>query len=161
MAMGQDDFGWSGARDPSLIRPYVGDRIVAGLTSVPDSIKAAQDTGPPGEEASGLRPYLLTGGRAGPVDSTLEIEAQVAVTGYGRARVDRLSFERRDIVRLCASPFAIAEIAAQLNLHLGVVRVIVGDLVAEGCLEARRPEIGVERSVPIIERVIRGLQAIR
>jgi hypothetical protein len=135
-------------RDPPLVRPYVED---------PRDIEG----GPEQEPASGLRPYLLTGGRVGPVDATLEAEAQVATTPAGRAGVDRLSFERRAIVLLCREPMAMAEIAARLDLHLGVVRVIVGDLIAAGQLVARRPEPGVERSVSIIERVIRGLQAIR
>jgi hypothetical protein len=34
---------------------------------------------------SGVRPYLITGGRARPVDSTLRIEAQVLTTWEGRA----------------------------------------------------------------------------
>jgi hypothetical protein len=112
-------------------------------------------------EASGLRPYLLTGGRVSSTDIDLEIEAQMATTARGRSVIAQLAFERRDIVALCVRPTAVAEIAAQLNLHLGVARVIVGDLVGEGYLAARRPEVGLERNVPIIERVIRGLQAIR
>ncbi|NNJ62222.1 MAG: DUF742 domain-containing protein [Dactylosporangium sp.] len=111
--------------------------------------------------ASGVRPYLLTGGRTGPVKGTLEIEAQMATTPLGRAILERLSFEQHDIVKLCQQPTAVAEIAAQLNLHLGVARVIVGDLLTSGYLSARRPEVGLHRNVPIIERVIRGLQAIR
>jgi hypothetical protein len=132
--------------DPSLIRPYVGGRHL-------------DDAVVPERADPGLRPYMLTGGRTSPAG--LEIEAQVETTEAGRGSVARLSFERRDIVLLCRAPVAVAEVAAQLNLHLGVVRVLVADLVGEGYLMARRPEAGLERSVPIIERVIRGLQAIR
>lgn len=159
--MGTDDYDPPGARDPSLIRPYIADRLAAAAGSP----SAASDPPPVPEpvrgETSGLRPYLLTGGRAAPVTANLEIEAQMATTALGRSIVEHLAFERRDIVLLCLQPTAIAEVAAQLNLHLGVARVIVGDLLSEGYLAARRPEIGLERSVPIIERVIRGLQAIR
>jgi Protein of unknown function (DUF742) len=136
--------------DPSLVRPYIGNQ--GAQPTVPES---------DGSLPSGLRPYLLTRGRAGPVDGTLEIETQVAATPTGRASLDALVFEQRDIVGMCVTPMAIVEIAARLGLHLGVARVLVDDLVAAGHLAARRPETGIERSAPIIERVIRGLQAIR
>ena len=157
---GHDDFDLP-AGDPSLIRPYLGDRSGPAAAS-PAGVPAEPEPADVAERADhGLRPYLLTGGRAGPAGAKLEIEAQVETTATGRGAVGQLSFERRDIVLLCRGPMAVAEIAAQLNLHLGVVRVLVADLVAEGLLAAGRPEVGLERSVPIIERVIRGLQAIR
>jgi len=159
--VGTDDLDPPSARDPSLIRPYIADQLAAaaGLPSEPHQHTGSGPGADP--ETSGLRPYLLTGGRTAPVNVNLEIEAQMATTALGRAVVERLSFERRDIVALCRYPTAVAEIAARLNLHLGVARVIVGDLLTEGYLAARRPEVGLHRNVPIIERVIRGLQAIR
>jgi uncharacterized protein DUF742 len=118
--------------------------------------------GPPRDyEASGLRPYLQTGGRVRPLDANLEIEAQVMTTPAGRADAARLAFEQRDIVALCEQPSAIAEIAARLGLHLGVARVLTSDLIAMGYLNVRRPETGRGRDAQIIERVVRGLQAIR
>jgi hypothetical protein len=110
---------------------------------------------------SGVRPYLITGGRARPVDSNLQVEAQVLTTWEGRAALERLSYEHRDIVALSVRPTAIAEIAAQLHLHLGVTRVVVADLVALGYLVVRQRERGGgPQQVHIIERVIRGLSAI-
>jgi len=109
--------------------------------------------------ASPVRPYLLTGGRARP-DTGLEIEAQVLTTGAGEQALERYRYEQRDIILLCREPLAVAEIAARLNLHLGVARVLVGDLVASGHLGTRRPHSGLHRNTAIIERVIRGLQAI-
>ncbi|MET7424493.1 DUF742 domain-containing protein [Dactylosporangium sp. NPDC005555] len=109
--------------------------------------------------ASAVRPYLLTGGRARP-DAVLEIEAQVLTTAAGEDALDRHRYEQREIVLLCRRPLAVAEVAARLGLHLGVARVLVGDLVACGHLAARRPDHAPHRNVAIIERVIRGLQAI-
>jgi hypothetical protein len=102
-------------------------------------------------------PYLITGGRSRPVDDSLEIEAQVMATGAGQTDVQRLTFENRDIVVLCAQPLAVAEVAARLGLHLGVTRILVGDLVATGHLSVRRPERDTRSRAEIIERVIRGL----
>ena len=140
--------------DRSLIRPFVDGRT-ADTEAGSSAVAAAGAAGP------GLRPYLLTGGRVGSDQRSMEIETQVEMTERGIDEMLLASFERREILQLCQRPIAVAEIAAQLNLHLGVVRVLVGDLVAEGRLATRRPEDGLERSVPIIERVIRGLHAIR
>jgi Protein of unknown function (DUF742) len=107
-----------------------------------------------------IPPYLLTGGRARPADESLELEAQVVATAAGREDLARLHFEPRDIVRLCENPYAVAEVAARLGLHLGVTRILVGDLVLTGHLSVRRPEHDAHLRADIIERVIRGLDAI-
>ena len=107
-----------------------------------------------------LPPYVLTGGRARPVDDRLEIEAQVVATRVGRGERGRLQFEPRDILTLCRDPHAIVEVAARLGLQLGVTRVLVGDLVATGHLSVTRPESHPGRRAEIIERMIRGLDSI-
>jgi Protein of unknown function (DUF742) len=110
---------------------------------------------------SRVRPYLVTGGRVRPVDSTLQIEAQVLTSAEGRAALDRLAYEHREVAALCLRPVAVAEVAARLHLHLGVTRVVVADLVAMGYLLIRHPEVAPHQQVHIIERVISGLTAIR
>ncbi|MBA2307876.1 MAG: DUF742 domain-containing protein [Pseudonocardiales bacterium] len=107
-----------------------------------------------------LRPYLLTGGRVSSTGVALEIEAQVVTTELGQATREGLAYEKRDIVELCDAPLSVAETAARLGLHIGVVRVLVGDLVALGHLAVLRPEVGLASDVETIEKVIRGLQAI-
>ena len=116
---------------------------------------------PPEPHVSGVRPYFITGGRARPIDASLQPEAQVLATSNGRAALDRLTYEHRDIVALCLRPRAVVEISALLHLHLGVVRVVVADLVALGHLVVRAGETAPHQQVHLIERVIRGLTAIR
>jgi hypothetical protein len=106
-----------------------------------------------------LRPFLLTAGRVAGQDS-IAIETQVVTTDSGRTAVDQLGFERRDIVSLCGNPLSVAEIAAQLSLHLGVVRVLVGDLSADGHLSVYLPNADASTDVDTLLRVIRGLRAI-
>lgn len=108
-----------------------------------------------------LRPYLLTSGRAQPVDQTLEIEAQVATSRRGATSQSSLTFEHRDIVELCHTTMSVAEIAAMLHLHIGVARVLVADLAALGHVVVHRPAAALDQDVDMIERVIRGLEAIR
>jgi hypothetical protein len=112
-------------------------------------------------DVSLLRPYLQTAGRAQPVDQTLEIEAQVATSQLGAASQLNLTFERRDIVTLCQQTMSVAEIAAMLGLHIGVARVLVADLAALGYVVVRRPSTKPAQDLSMIERVIRGLEAIR
>ena len=118
---------------------------------------------PNGEDpdVSLLRPYLLTAGRAQPVDHTLEIEAQVVTSQLGAASHSKLTFEHREIVTLCRETMSVAELAAKLKLHIGVARVLVADLAVHGYVVIRRPETRFSLDLGMIERVIRGLEAIR
>lgn len=108
-----------------------------------------------------MRPYLLTGGRARPTNAGLEIEAQVVATESGLAALHRHVYEQHAIIAACAVPMAVVEVASRLGLHIGVTRVLVGDLITLGHLAVRRPERGRQPNTQTIERVIRGLQAIR
>jgi len=111
---------------------------------------------------SGVRPYLLTGGRVRPVARHLPIEAQLMTTPAGQSASGRLTYEHRDIVELCRRPYSVAEVAAHLGLHTGVVRVLAGDLIGLGYLtvHAQPRMTGRREREVIIERVIRGLRAI-
>jgi hypothetical protein len=139
------------ARDrvPELIRPYV--------SAGPD-LRAPEATDP---DAELLRPYLLTDGRVEPADGTLEIEAQVVASELGHASYAQLAFEYRDIVGLCGTTMSVAEVAARLGYHIGVAKVLIADLVARGHVVVRRPNAQSALDLNMIERVIRGLEAIR
>lgn len=115
---------------------------------------------PDGSNPARLPPYLLTGGRTKPVIADLPVEAQLTTTSIGLAGADAYAFESREILGLCLHSMAVAEVAARTRLQLGVVRVLVGDLVASGHLEVGQPEVAPHRNVELMERVIRGLQAI-
>lgn len=137
----------------ALIRPFLG----AGLPA--EDPGPAGDCGAPTGGSTGLRPFLLTSGRVA-ADTAIAIETQVISTDLGRSAVRTLGFERRDIVALCANPLAVAEIAAILGLHLGVVRVLVGDLSGDGYLAVYLPNAAASHDVDTLLRVIRGLRAI-
>jgi len=109
---------------------------------------------------STLRPYVITSGHVNPVDETLEIEAQVATTDLGHAARTLVAFERRDILSVCTATSSVAEIAAKLGLHIGVARVLVAELAADGYVIVRRPGTLLGNDLATIERVIRGLERI-
>jgi hypothetical protein len=138
----------------ALVRPFLAG---AGAGSEDGSTQDGQPD--PLVPDAALRPFLLTAGRVAGQDS-IAIETQVVTTDLGRAATEELGFERRDIVSLCADPLSVAEIAAQLSLHLGVVRVLVGDLSADGHLSVYLPNADASTDVDTLMRVIRGLRAI-
>jgi hypothetical protein len=135
--------------DDGLIRPY-------GQGAPPP-----RRPEPRAADVAMLRPYLLTSGRVVPVDRNLEIEAQVVASEYGRVAYPHLAFEQRDIVELCHTALSVAEVAALLRYHIGVARVLIADLAASGHLVLRRPGPAPGHDLAMIERVIRGLEAIR
>lgn len=134
-------------RDVRKVRPYLGQ---AWSGSGAEQQRTARPS---------LRPFLLTSGRVA-ADSDLPIETQVVSSPTGLARIEALPFEYGDIVALCAQPLAVAEVAALLGLHIGVVRVLVSDLNADGDLIVCRSDVDASRDIDILQRLIRGVQAI-
>jgi hypothetical protein len=102
-----------------------------------------------------IRPFLLTGGRTRPAQEGLRVETLV------QARTDalhaNLRFEARQIVELCQQPISVAELAAALHVPLGVARVLVSDLVADGTVTLVQRE---ELSVQLIERIRDRVRAL-
>jgi uncharacterized protein DUF742 len=112
---------------------------------------------PPGEQTTSLRPFVITSGRVDGLDPNIGLETQVS--SHPGATGARLSPEQRAIVHLCGDPLSVAEISARLRMHLGVTRILVGDLRATGHLDVHV----LENDFPdpeTIMRVIRGLRSI-
>jgi len=112
---------------------------------------------PPGERTTSLRPFVITSGRVDGLDPNIGLETQVS--SHPGALSARLSPEQRAIVQLCGEPLSVAEISARLRMHLGVTRILVGDLRAAGHLDVHV----LENDFPdpeTIMRVIRGLRSI-
>ena len=112
---------------------------------------------PPGEQTTSLRPFVITSGRVAALDPNIGLETQVSA--HPGALSARLSPEQRAIVHLCGEPLSVAEISARLRMHLGVTRILVGDLRAAGHLDVHV----LENDFPdpeTIMRVIRGLRSI-
>lgn len=105
--------------------------------------------------------YALTGGRTHSVGHDLPWETLATATHLGTSSLSRLRFERAQIVRLCRRPCSLAEVAADLGVPLGVARVLVSDLCADGLLIASRPALDANGRprVEILERLLDGLKA--
>jgi hypothetical protein len=112
-------------------------------------------------QAPVVRPYAITGGRARPRSQDLEVEALVHTAYYG-GLAPYLDYERRSIIRLCHEIQSVAEIAARLEMPLGVARVLVADMAEERLLSVHRPSenIGDHPNLGLLERVLYGLRSI-
>ncbi len=116
-----------------------------------------------GEDGPGrlVRPYAMTGGRTRSAGAEIPLEALVILTDEGR-RAEGLAWEQRAIAELCASPLSVAEVSAHLKVPLGVARVLVGDMAAEGLVEMSGAS-GSEQApndLNLLERVLNGLRAL-
>lgn len=92
------------------------------------------------DESAGplVRPYTITNGRTPTDTARLDLSTQVMALRAEREPTG-LSPEHLAVVRLSRPPVSIAEIAARLQLPLGVVRVLCGDLIEGGLVITRSP----------------------
>jgi len=143
-AGGLDDAG----RQASGVRPFL---------QTPVSAPAPTPAVPVDDNSAALRPFVITAGRVDGPDSEIQLETQVTI--HPGAMPTRLPPEKRAIVSLCVEPLSVAEISARLRMHLGVTRILVGDLRAAGQLEVHVLDSDFPDPETIM-RVIRGLRAI-
>ncbi|MEV0125921.1 DUF742 domain-containing protein [Streptomyces sp. NPDC050703] len=113
-----------------------------------------------------VRPYAMTRGRTtSPGQHRLDLIAVVIAETQvpGDHDADQtLSPEHVDIVELCRdTPQSVAELAAELDLPIGVVRVLIGDLVDDELVHVTRPVPPAELpDESILRDVISGLRAL-
>ncbi len=119
------------------------------------------------DDAAGpvVRPYAMTCGRTRSLtEEKLDLIAVViADTLRSRSVADQtLSLEHLDIVELSReSPQSVAELAAELDLPVGVVRVLIGDLLHAALVRVSRPVTPAELPDEwILREVINGLRAL-
>ncbi|MFC9278507.1 DUF742 domain-containing protein [Streptomyces collinus] len=119
-----------------------------------------------GEAGPLVRPYAMTGGRTqpGPTGVRFDLIALVTLDPAAPAADDdtALGPEHLALIELCRSETqSVAELAADADLPVGVVRVLLGDLLELGRVTISRPvppaHLPDER---ILREVIEGLRAL-
>ncbi|MGH3429363.1 MAG: DUF742 domain-containing protein [Mycobacteriales bacterium] len=107
-----------------------------------------------------VRPYALTSGRTRP-HADIAPESLVSTTNRGSWGVIGGDPEWQHIAELCTQVHSLIEIAAQLELPLGVVWVIVSDMVDAGLVTVHSPgNIDSEIDTYLLERVLSGLRKL-
>jgi hypothetical protein len=90
------------------------------------------------DEGPVVRPYALTGGRTRPTGTTIDLLALVSSTDVP---VDEFVLEPEylAIMQNCRLPKPVADLASDLDLPLGVVRILLSDMREHGLITIRPP----------------------
>ncbi|WP_033424333.1 DUF742 domain-containing protein [Actinomadura flavalba] len=120
-----------------------------------------------------VRPYALTGGRTHYDGADLFDLVALIVTRDDTAPDEGDSApgahparwapdpEHEMILALCRAPLSVVEIASELELPLGVVRVLLGDLLDRSLIEVRRPApVARFPGERVLKEVIDGIRAL-
>jgi uncharacterized protein DUF742 len=108
-----------------------------------------------------VRPYAVTNGRTLPDSSaSFGLIDVVVATGEGPYGHFRPGPEHRRILGVCRRPTPIVDLTSEIDLPLGVVRVLLGDLTNEGMLRivsAQRQPVPDQR---LLRMVLDGLESL-
>jgi hypothetical protein len=103
----------------------------------------------------------MTRGRTRPSSGDFDLIALIVATQSAPAGVSGLGPEHLAIVAMCARPQSVAEISAHLDLPVGIVRVLLGDLLDGGLILVREPRRTTQLpSEPVLKAVISGLRSL-
>ncbi|MEV4345759.1 DUF742 domain-containing protein [Actinoplanes sp. NPDC049596] len=109
-----------------------------------------------------VRPYAMTQGRVAPEGGEFDLVAfVVAVAGGHPGDNASLQPEHHAIVAAAWEPISIVELAAGLDLSLGVIRVLLGDLRSAGLISLYEPPAASQpHDVDVLKAVVNGLRAL-
>jgi hypothetical protein len=110
-----------------------------------------------------VRPYAVTGGRTAPDGDVLDLLTVVVATGQPTAAEDagRLTPEHRRLLSLCRRHITLADLAADIALPLGVVRVLLADLTQLGAITVVRQRPPDQRTGnDVLQEILNGLRAL-
>lgn len=125
------------------------------MTDTPENIWLDEDAGPV------VRPYAMTGGRTRPSSGEFDLIALIVAIQPVSALGTELGPEQAAIIDLCQHPLSVAEISAHLDLPVGIVRVLLGDLLDSGFILTREPRrVTSMPGEPVLKAVINGLRSL-
>lgn len=106
-----------------------------------------------------VRPYALTGGRTRPTGETIDLLALVGSTDLS---VDELLLEPEyvAVIRQCRQPKPVADLASDLDLPLGVVRILLSDMREHGLITIRPPSRGRLTDPQVLKDVADALRRL-
>lgn len=86
-----------------------------------------------------VRPYALTGGRTRPSGESFDLLALVSSSQAHSMHDFLLEPEYLEVIRQCRQPKPVADLASDLDLPLGVVRILLADMREQGLITIRPP----------------------
>jgi len=108
-----------------------------------------------------VRPYALTRGRTRHTGESFDLVATVLTTDVRIADPNALAPEHVSVLRLARAPTTVADIASDVDLPLGVVRILLADLRELGLVAIRTPVTMAERvDKHTLREVLNGLRGL-
>jgi hypothetical protein len=121
----------------------------------PENLWLDEDAGPV------VRPYAMTRGRTRPSSGEFDLIALIVAIQPVAAIAANLTPEQATIIELCQGPTSVAEVSAHLDLPVGIVRVLLGDLLDSGFILTREPRrLAHSPGEPMLKAVINGLRSL-
>jgi hypothetical protein len=108
-----------------------------------------------------VRPYALTKGRTLPSgEETFALIDVVFATGELQPEHFRPGPEHRRILSLCRRPTPIVDLIVEIDLPIGVVRVLLGDLTSTGMLRIISAQSEPATEQRMLRMVLDGLESL-
>ena len=108
-----------------------------------------------------VRPYALTKGRTLPSGgASFGLIDVVIATNARPSEHFRPGPEHQRILRLCRRPTPIVDLTSEIDLPLGVVRVLLGDLTSEGMLRVLSTQKQPLTDQRLLRMVLDGLESL-
>lgn len=113
-----------------------------------------------------VRPYTMTGGRTVTDSPLIALEALVAATPDGMRRRRQFQWEAAEIITRSRRETAVVELAALLDVPIGVVRVLADDLRAQGAVTITEPPkamtapVGGDEHIDLLQKVLDGIKSL-
>jgi hypothetical protein len=108
-----------------------------------------------------VRPYAMTQGRVAPSGSDFDLVAFVVATMPSMPLPPHMQPEHHAIIAACWEPVPVVELASKLDLSIGVVRVLLGDLRSAGLISLYEPPAASQpHDVDVLKAVVNGLRAL-
>ena len=108
-----------------------------------------------------VRPYAMTQGRVAPSGDDFDLVAFVVSTVADPPPGLSLQPEHHAIVAASWEPISVVELASELDLSIGVVRVLLGDLRSAGLISLYEPPAATQpHDIDVLKAVVNGLRAL-
>ena len=108
-----------------------------------------------------VRPYALTKGRTLPSGGeSFDLIDVVVATSDVMPEHFRPGPEHRRLLSLCRRPTPIVDLTSEIDLPLGVVRVLLGDLISEGLVRVLSTQKQPATDQRLLRMVLDGLESL-
>jgi hypothetical protein len=109
-----------------------------------------------------VRPYAMTRGRTAPAAGSYVglIDVVAAVADTQLPADARLNHDHRRVLSRCRQPITVVDLASEIDLPVGVVRVLLSDLIQYGALRVVATPPGPVTNERLLRNLLDALQSL-